>query len=209
MNEITVSGSLAQLKYGGILRAASAAGSPAFAEIIRGQGRAAMSLEDYKAFIMQQIQSMKVDASQKSSVFTIGITDEGYRAMQQDEEYENWVLNTIRSELSYRDPFGKSHFRVLSFGADRAQYRAEGMTGDDPAEKLMNDDETFWERRTRKAHEYVEFCEKKARLEYSVKQIELRKLRAEAARTGKDAPQDVPTAGVSAEMLLDLLMPEE
>lgn len=86
-----------------------------------------MSLAEYTWYIDRQISQMaRRGYSRGNSVF-VYISEEGYRAMQADPEYEAWVLSSIRDSYQFcrgmggHDGYHSAHF----FGASKEEYRGQ------------------------------------------------------------------------------------
>lgn len=116
-----------------------------------------MTLEQYKQYIRNKISQIPLDPSQRLSSISVHITDEGFRAMQQDPEYQKWVLDTLRANFQFHDPFATmcgGSFSVHFFGATKEEYRGEGWYRgyqNGRAESLFDEKakDGFWERRMR------------------------------------------------------------
>lgn len=86
-----------------------------------------MSLAEYTWYIDRLISQMaRKGYSRGNSVF-VYISEEGYRAMQADPEYEAWVLSSIRDSYQFcrgmggHDGYHSAHF----FGASKEEYRGQ------------------------------------------------------------------------------------
>lgn len=89
-----------------------------------------MSLEEYAQYIYGQISELsRRNYSRGNSVF-IYISEEGFRAMQNDPEYEAWVMENIREAYYYaghrggHDGYHSAHF----FGATKEEYRGQSWS---------------------------------------------------------------------------------
>lgn len=89
-----------------------------------------MSLEEYAQYIYGQISELsRRNYSRGNSVF-IYISEEGFRAMQNDPEYEAWVMENIREAYYYaghrggHDGYHSAHF----FGASKEEYRGQSWS---------------------------------------------------------------------------------
>ena len=126
-----------------------------------------MTLEEYKQYIYDKISQIPLHPSQILRTVQVHITDEGFKAMQKDAEYEKWVLDTLRSNFSYNDPWsdicGGSLF-IHCFGATKEDYRCDGgYTGFQGKESILPDDEEgFWEKRAKRHKKYIELQQEKA-----------------------------------------------
>lgn len=89
-----------------------------------------MSLEEYAHYIYGIISELeRRNYSRGNSVF-IYISEEGFRAMQNDPEYEAWVMQNIREAYYYaghrggHDGYHSAHF----FGATKEEYRGQSWS---------------------------------------------------------------------------------
>ena len=80
----------------------------AFAQVILKQGTGdagnqdaltprEMTMEQYKQYIAQKIKQIPVHPSRRNDCISVTISEEGYRAMKNDPEYEAWVLDNLRA----------------------------------------------------------------------------------------------------------------
>ena len=108
-----------------------------------------MSLDEYKAYIESALQNIPRNITRHRDDVTIVISDEGYRAMQNDSEYEAWVIDSVREELSVPDylcgyPGTYGRREVIQFGASKEEYRGQSCAihkNDSPHVK----EETYWD----------------------------------------------------------------
>ncbi|MBD5560180.1 MAG: hypothetical protein HDQ87_07485 [Clostridia bacterium] len=88
----------------------------------------AMSLEDYRRQICERISELPVHPSQSMASIAVHIPDAALAAMQQDLDYEAWVLDTLAYDFGRGDVWGPlcgGSYTVHSFGASQEEYRAE------------------------------------------------------------------------------------
>ncbi len=173
-----------------------------------------MTFDDYKAYIEGELQNIPRNITRHRDEVTVVISDAGYRAMQSDPDYEAWVLNRVREELSFPDylcgyPGTYGRYEVIQFGATREDYRGQS-TAIRKHDNPHVDEETYWERRLKRLkarlkaeqelfeHEQLlqKACDESAQVEA------LR--RAEEGLTDPFAPQK-PIIGVPARYLLGML----
>lgn len=125
-----------------------------------------MSPEEYKRYIYGRISALPVHPSQQYDSVSIQISEEGFEAMQKDPEYEKWVLDVLRRNFAFYNPwsgFCGGSYVMHRFGASREEYRGEsfakGVDGGRKGSILEEEEETFWERRARRNKEYLEACQ--------------------------------------------------
>lgn len=120
-----------------------------------------MTLDEYKQYIYNRISQIPLHPSQMLRTVQVNITDQGFEAMQQDKEYEKWVLDTLKSNFSYHDPWAEvcgGSFAIHRFGVSKEEYRGDswytGFQG--KSGNPMDEEESFWERRMEKQKQYIE-----------------------------------------------------
>ena len=125
-----------------------------------------MTLEEYRLYLYDTISGIRPDASQAGWNRRITVSDDGLEAMRKDPAYGRHVLDTIRRNLSVRDPFHSRTFSVMHFGASDAESYGESWTYDSPAQHLGQKEKTYWEerieRREKQQEQLEELTEKKA-----------------------------------------------
>lgn len=107
-----------------------------------------MSMEEYKQYLHDKISQIPLDPSQSDWIWNIQITEEGFEAMKNDPKYEEHVLNIIRTNFSFYDPWHSKNWSVLHFGATDAESYGESYGMGNKFE--MKPKDTFWERRLEK-----------------------------------------------------------
>ncbi len=95
---------------------------------VSGQSISGQSMAEYMQYINDKISELsRGNRSRRGDVF-IYISEEGYRAMQKDPEYEAWVLQSIRDAYAYpRSWCGHEadYHSVHLFGATKEEYRGQ------------------------------------------------------------------------------------
>ena len=107
-----------------------------------------MTMEEYKQYISDKISQIPIHPSQA-----------GCEAMKNDPAYEKYVLDTIRANFSFQDPFGSRTYSILHFGATKEEARGEIMSYDSPAIPHRRE-KSFWERRMERSRMYQKQFEK-------------------------------------------------
>lgn len=127
---------------------------------------AADQLAGYKAAFEQKINQLPMDPSHTQDDVFIDISEEGWEAMQKDPSYEAWVLDTIRAQLSFKDPFASISGGCvvhLKFGASPEQYRGDSWRkGSTDLGEFMGTDKkkSYWEERKERADREREINDK-------------------------------------------------
>lgn len=145
------------------------AGAVSRAEDCGGQAVQAMSMEQYKAYIYQKISGLPTSATQKWDAVSVNISEEGFAAMKADPAYEKWVLDTLRQDFAFYNPwsaYAGGTYRVHYFGATKEEYRGEsfqmgfrnGGKHTDAAKKKKQ--KSFWEKRAERHKLYMDLATK-------------------------------------------------
>lgn len=129
----------------------------------------AMSMDQYKLYVYQKISALPTSATQKWDAVSVNISEEGFAAMKADPAYEKWVLDTLRQDFAYYNPwsaYAGGSYRVHYFGATREEYRGEsfsmgfrnGGKHTDAAKKKKQ--KSFWEKRAERHKLYMDLATK-------------------------------------------------
>ncbi len=175
-----------------------------------------MSFDEYKAYIEGELQNIPRNITRHRDEVTVCISDAGFQAMQNDPEYEAWVLDSVREELSFPDylcgyPGTYGRYDVMQFGANKEDFRGH-MSAIHKNDSRHVEEETYWERRLKRLkarlkaeqelfeHEQIlqKVCDESAQIE-SIQ-------RAREGLTDSFAPEK-PIIGVPAKFLLSMLEP--
>lgn len=129
----------------------------------------AMSVDQYKMYIYQKISALPTSPTQKWDAVSVNISDEGFAAMKADPAYEKWVLDTLRRDFAYNNPwsaYAGGSYRVHYFGATKEEYRGEsfqmgfrngGKHADSARKKKQK---SFWEKRAERHKLYMDLATK-------------------------------------------------
>ena len=136
---------------------------------ISEKSKTEMTLDEYKQWVMNEISQMPVSGwvrSTYSSGATV-IKEEAFERMKSDPEYENYVLNRVRSAYSVRSlPVGSNNVSYDVIGASPEEcYGYAGPVGKSDLETI-NDGETWWEKRHKKMEELLEEQMEKSQREH-------------------------------------------
>ena len=129
----------------------------------------AMSMDQYKMYIYQKISGLPTSATKKWDAVSVQISEEGFAAMKADPAYEKWVLDTLRQDFAFYNPWSAytgGSYRVHFFGATREEYRGEsfqmgfrnGGKHTDSAKKKKQ--KSFWEKRAERHKMYMDLATK-------------------------------------------------
>lgn len=87
-----------------------------------------MTMAEYRTYVLDRIASLPIDSSQALASHAVHITDAGFAAMKKDPEYEEWVIDQLRQNFAFHDPWSNicgGSYHVHTFGATREQYHGE------------------------------------------------------------------------------------
>lgn len=158
-------------------------------------------LESYKESVRSRISLITFDPSRVQDDVTIDISDEGYAAMQSDPEYETWVLDTIRQNLTWHDPYASvsgGNSIHMRFGVTRDAYRADAWRKGSGtlADLTGNKKKSYWEERTERQEKEREINARIAEM----------KARAKQAALAVGAPPETSDSEAASEILNLLLL---
>ena len=113
-----------------------------------------MTLDEYKAYIEGELQNIPRNITRHRDEVTIVISEAGYEAMQNDSDYEAWVLESVREELAFPDylcgyPGTYGRREVIQFGATKEEYRGHSSAIHKNDSRHV-EEESYWERRLKK-----------------------------------------------------------
>ncbi|MBD5548750.1 MAG: hypothetical protein HDQ97_15415 [Lachnospiraceae bacterium] len=132
---------------------------------ISAKSKDEMTLDEYKQWVMNEISQMPVSGWVRSTFSSgaIVIKEEAFEAMKNDPEYENYVLNRVRSGLFAQGlSVGSNHVSYDVIGASPEQcYGYAGPAGGSGS-NISDDGESWWEKRHKKLEELMEEQEKEA-----------------------------------------------
>ncbi len=138
-----------------------------------------MTMEEYKEYIYDKIARIPLHPSQSGWHWHIEITDSGFEAMQQDPEYEAHVLESIRTNFSFRDPYQSQNYSILHFGASEEESYGESFGGGSMFDTDDKDD--YWERRAKRRKKLQEYYDELLENKAAAKRVAKEKYDAEAA----------------------------
>ena len=132
---------------------------------ISNKSKEEMTMDEYKQWVMNEMSQMPV-SSWVRSTYSSGATvikEEAFERMKSDPEYEEYVLNRVRSAYSVSSlPVGSNNVGYDVIGASPEEcYGYAGPVGNSSANKLK-DEESWWEKRHEKFEEMIEEQEKEA-----------------------------------------------
>ena len=133
--------------------------------VVSEKSKDEMSLDEYKQWVMNQISQFPVSGWVRStfSSGSIVIKEEAFERMKNDPEYENYVLNRVRSAYSVQGlPVGSNNVGFDVIGASPEEcYGYAGPVGKSGSE-TANDGESWWKKRHERMEELMKEQEKEA-----------------------------------------------
>ncbi len=129
-----------------------------------------MDLETYKQTVWNKISQLPMSSSSQMQFISVQITDEGFKAMKNDPEYEAWVLDTLEKNFIFENPWTPicgGGYAVHHFGATKEEYHGEswypGYMGDQGASMFAEKSKgSFWEQRMERHKKYMELQQEAA-----------------------------------------------
>lgn len=173
-----------------------------------------MTLDEYKTYIEGQLQNIPRNITRHRDQVTIVISDAGFEAMQNDSEYEAWVLDSVREELSFPDylcgyPGTYGRYDVMEFGATKEDFRGH-MSAIHKNDSRHVEEETYWERRLKRLKARLKAEQELFEHEQLLQKVNDKSAQVEAIKKTQEgltdpfAPQK-PIIGVPASYLLSML----
>lgn len=147
-----------------------------------------MTIGEYKSYIYNKISDMQNNGSKSMNYIAVDISEEGFRAMKSDSNYENLVLDQLRSAFDENVGLNEEgSYIVYHIGANRNEIYCEKWKAEKLNKKKLNEKIEQDEQRKRKlkkqqmakAEHYAQY--KKALLENSLRKskIELEHIRGD------------------------------
>lgn len=116
-----------------------------------------MTLEEYKKYIHDKISEFPMHSDLMGDYFSIHISDEGFKAMKDDPEYEKWVLNELKTVFatpypSWARAIRGSRFCTINIGASKEACQATSWSNNymgGTGKKIWEDQSkgSFWMKR--------------------------------------------------------------
>lgn len=125
-----------------------------------------MTLDEYKQYISEKISSFPFCTDALNDSYSVNISDEGFKAMQKDPEYEKWVLDELKTTFatpypSWARAIRKNRYCVMHFGATKEE--CYGMSWGDSFQngngsRIWEDSSTksFWVNRSKSGNKIIQ-----------------------------------------------------
>lgn len=144
--------------------------------VVSEKSKDEMTLDEYKQWVMNEISQFPVSGWVRStfSSGSIVIKEEAFERMKNDPEYENYVLNRVRSAYSVKGlSVGSNNVSFDVIGASPEEwYGYAGPVGKSGLE-TANDGETWWEKRHKRLEEFIEEQIEKNQKEHLIKRKQM------------------------------------
>ena len=140
---------------------------------ISNKSKEEMTMDEYKQWFMNEMSGMPVSSWIRSS-FSSGalvIKEEAFERMKNDPEYEEYVLNRIRSMYSVSSlPIGSNNVSYEVIGASPEEcYGYAGPAGGSSS-NISGNEKSWWEKRHEKMEEQTKKAMKKAQAQRAFEQ---------------------------------------
>ncbi len=140
-----------------------------------------MTMEEYKRFFTDLMNSIPYDWSQQRDVNVWSITEKGWEQMKNDPDYEAWVLGYTAQDRAVNIPFAalpgySPSYHTEHFGASIEEHLGQGFPMNRPEKKKSSskEEESWWVKRQRRFEEIIEEQTKeqlKATMQRNINQI--------------------------------------
>ncbi len=142
-----------------------------------------MTMEEYKRFINDLLDSIPFDSTRKYDKEIITITEKGWEQMKNDADYEAWVLGYTVENRSVRNPFfglpgASGSFYVEKFGASIEEHLGQsvGSTEQAKSTKRFRNEKSWWDKRHERMEELLkEEVQRKLKKARAKKKLEQQK----------------------------------
>ena len=173
-----------------------------------------MTLEEYKNFITEKILKTSRHFSRFKDDIAVVFTDKTFAAMQNNSDYESWVLNCLEKELNFPDylcfyPGNSGRNVTIQFGETQKDYRGYSI-GKHKNNFSKPQEKTYWELRLEKLKKRLEaeqeyFLERQQLIDTNEQIAERRAIQNAKIGLNDDIKPQMPITGVPASLLLNLL----
>lgn len=122
-----------------------------------------MTMEEYKQFFTELMNSIPFDASQRNDVEVWSISEKGWEQMKNDPQYEAWVLGYTAQDRAVHIPWASmpgysTNFHTENFGASIEEHLGQSgpMGGGSMGKRKTqsDDEESWWEKRHKRMELY-------------------------------------------------------
>ncbi|MDD3413725.1 MAG: hypothetical protein PHY47_06955 [Lachnospiraceae bacterium] len=126
--------------------------------------RDSMSMDEYKKFFTDMMNSIPFDSSQRNDVQVWTISDKGWEQMKNDPDYEAWVLGYTVQDRSFHNPFASMNgyspnYHTEQFGASIEEHLGQTVpmgTSDFNKSSSSKDEKSWWDIRHEKMQVLLE-----------------------------------------------------
>lgn len=120
--------------------------------------RDSMSMDEYKKFFTNMMNSIPFYSSQKNDVQVWTISEKGWEQMKNDPDYEAWVLGYTVQDRSFHNPFASmsgyaANYHTEQFGASIEEHLGQTVpmgSSDLKTSSSSKDEKSWWDKRHEK-----------------------------------------------------------
>lgn len=125
---------------------------------ISQKSKAEMTMDEYKSWFMNEMSKMPVSAWHRSTCVggTLTITEEAFKRMKNDPEWENTVMDMVRKMYSANGIMGSKMIGNQVIGASPAQCYGEGIPVGTNSFLDEDDGDGFWMLRMERHKKFLE-----------------------------------------------------
>lgn len=117
-----------------------------------------MTMEEYKQYISDKISQIPMNFSRMQDSIAIHISEEGFEAMKNDPEYEEWVLGYLQKDFMCYNPWASTCggcYCVMYISATKEEYHGESWSagyqnGNGSRLYRQKSEDSFWESRMKR-----------------------------------------------------------
>ena len=170
-----------------------------------------MTMTEYRSYIYGKISNLPVNPTQANRSASVFISEEGFAAMKDSPEYEDWVLGKLQEDFAVSNPLcaRTGSYVVYQFGAKKSEYHgdswySEFQGGQGDRVYRERSEGAFWSNRRKRMKELYKESEERylqRKMEMQMENLHVRKMRL-MAQGNYEAAASVVGAGVPASLLL-------
>lgn len=146
-----------------------------------------MTMEEYKQFFTNLMNSIPFDSSQRNDVEIWNISEKGWEQMKSDPEYEAWVLGYTVQDRSVHIPFASMpgyspNWHTEQFGASIEEHLGQSVPMNSSGKSTAassDDEESWWEKRHRTLEGFLADQAKKAQQRQALSKVANRQAQAQ------------------------------
>lgn len=146
---------------------------------ISNKSKEQMTLDEYKQWFMNEMSQMPVSTWYRSTCVggSLVITEEAFKKMKSDPEWEATVTNMVREMYSVNGLLGSKMIGYQVIGASPEECYGEGIPADNSSglKSVSKKEKSWWQKRNEKMKELLDEQAEKSR-EKAAEQVKLEQL---------------------------------